>query len=260
MRNEKFMGAAETRREKIVRAVTQAEFLSVVELAEMFDVTTATIRTDLNTLEDEHLVIRSHGGAIPAAARVVNLRDDEKAKNNRDLKKRIAVAAAALVEPNDSITIASGSTMNVFAETISPAEKLNILTPSLRIATILVDNPLVSLFFLGGHVSNYTYSAYGPYASDGLDIFHTDKLFFGVEGFSAEGGLSCGFLEEADLTKKMMKSATKIIVLADSTKYRRRGFCSICALKDIDVLVTDSGLSEKARREITEQGVELIIA
>lgn len=254
------MGAFETRRKKIVQAVTRAEYLSVVELAEMFNVTTATIRTDLNALEDEHLVIRSHGGAIPAVTKVVNLRDDEKAKINKDQKKRIAIAAARLVEPNDSITIASGSTMNVFAETISPVEKLNVLTPSLRIATRLVDNPLVSLFFLGGHVSNYTYSAYGPYTADGLGIFHTNKLFFGVEGFSAEGGLSCGFLDEADLTKKMMKSTTKIIVLADSTKYRRRGFCSICALKDIDILVTDSGLSEKARREITEQGVELIIA
>lgn len=256
----KYMGAAETRRKKIVEEVKRRSFVSVVDLALRFDVTTATIRTDLNALEDEHLVIRSHGGAIPAVAKVVNLRDDEKAQNNKDRKKLIAVAAAKLVEPNDSIMIASGSTMNFFAEAISVKEHLNVLTPSLRIATRLVDNPLVSLFFLGGYVNDYTYSAYGTYAASGLDIFHTNKLFFGVEGFSADGGLSCGFLDEADLTRKMIKSATKIIVLADSTKYRRRGFCSICSLKDIDILITDSGLSEKARREITEQGVELIIA
>jgi len=254
------MGATESRRSKIVKEVLAREFVTVVELAERFDVTTATIRTDLNALEEEQLVIRSHGGAIPAVTKVVNLREDEKAKNNKNLKKRIAAAAAELVEPNDSITIASGSTMNYFAEALSPQDHINVLTPSLRIANSLIDNPLVSLFFLGGNINSYTCSAYGNYASAGLDIFHTNKLFFGVEGFCVDGGLSCGFLEEADLTKKMMKSSTQIIVLADSTKYRRRGFCSICELKDIDVLVSDSGLSEKARNEITEQGVKLIIA
>lgn len=253
------MGAADTRRKRIVEVVTSKGFMTVVDLAEKFNVTSATIRTDLNALEESNMLIRSHGGAIPGVAKVVNLKDDDKARNNRDLKMRIAAAAAKLVKPGDSITIASGSTMNFFAEQIATNGRINILTPSLRIASRLVDNPMVSLFFLGGYINDFTYSAYGTYATAGLDIFHSDKLFFGVEGFSVDGGLSCGFLEEADLTKKMMKSATQMIVLADSTKFRRRGFCSICALKDIDILITDDGLNDASRREITELGVELII-
>ena len=212
------MGAAESRRKKIVDVVTSKGFMTVVDLAEKFNVTSATIRTDLNALEDAGLLIRSHGGAIPGVAKVVNLRDDEKAQNNKELKFRIAREAAKLVKNGDSITIASGSTMNLFAESLSQDIRVNVLTPSLRIASRLIDNPSVSLFFLGGNINNYTYSTYGPYAVYGLDIFHTNKLFFGVEGYSADGGLSCGFIEEADLTKKMMKSATQIIVLADSTK------------------------------------------
>lgn len=254
------MLASDNRRKKIVESVIKKGFMTVVELAEDFNVTTATIRTDLNALEQKQLLVRSHGGAIPSVTKVINLKNDEKAGINKDLKVRIAIAAAQLVDPDDSITIASGSTMGYFARAISQDARLNIVTPSLRIASDLIDNPMVSVFLLGGEVSNLTCSAYGSYAAIGLDIFHTNKLFFGVEGFSVEDGLSCGVLDEGDLTKQMIKSSTKIIVLADSTKFRRRGFCHICNLKDIDILVTDSGLSEEAQKAIIEQGIELIIA
>lgn len=254
------MSTTDNRRSKIVRKVKALGYISVSTLAEELKVTSATIRSDLNALEQEHLLIRSHGGAIPAASPVTNLREDEKAKRNMDLKLRIAAEATKLVSTNDSITIACGSTMLAFANAISPQGTLNVLTPSLRIAMSLVENENIKVFQLGGIIDDFTYSSHGQYAEKGIEMFHSNKLFFGVEGFDPQVGLSCATIGEADITKKMIQAATQIIVLADSTKFRRRGFCNICSMKDIDILITDSGLSEQAREEIQSLGIKLIIA
>ncbi|MBQ0081015.1 MAG: DeoR/GlpR transcriptional regulator [Alistipes sp.] len=254
------MNATETRRSKIIRKVKALGFVSVSALSEELKVTSATIRSDLNALEQEHIVIRSHGGAIPASSPVTNLREDEKAKRNMDLKLRIAAEATKLVKSDDSITIACGSTMLAFANALNPQGTLNVLTPSIRIALSLVENPNVNVFQLGGMIDSFTYSSHGQYAEKGIEMFHSNKLFFGVEGFDTKVGLSCATIAEADITKKMIQAATQIVVLADSTKFRRRGFCNICSMKDIDILITDDGLDEKAREEIQSLGIKLIIA
>ena len=255
------MTTAELRRNQIVAMVNSQGHISVTDLARELSVTTATIRTDLNALEEEHLVIRSHGGAIPAVGRVINLKEDIKEQRNRDLKARIGAAATRLIDPDDSITLATGSTMLTFAKSIVPQGNLTILTSALRIAMHFVSNPEnVSVYLLGGMIHDYTYSTWGKYAEDGLDFFFSNKLFFSCEGFDPDWGISCSLPGEAALTKKMIRSATKIILLADSTKFRRKGFCNICGFSDVDIIVTDSGLSEEARKEIRSLGVELIIA
>lgn len=175
-------------------------------------------------------------------------------------KQCIAKFASKLVQKNDSIIIASGSTMAAFADEVVPEEHLNVVTPSVRIAMRFIDNPNVNILQLGGIIYDNTLSTRGSYAEAGLDIFHCSKLFFGVEGFDPKSGLTCATIEEAHLTRKMLKSATKSIVLADSSKFCRRGFGKICDLEEIDLLITDSGLSEEAKTTIESHGVKVLIA
>ena len=248
------------RRKYISELVTKRGYARVVDLAENLGVTTATIRTDLQYLEDKGALIRSHGGAITATSAVRDLKEDVKKKVNAGPKKRIGKEAAKLINENDSIIIASGSTMVAFAEEVVPCESLNIVTPSIRIASQFLDRPNVTILQLGGIIYGNTLSTRGAYAEAGLDTLHCSKVFFGVEGFDIKSGLTCATLEEADLTRKMMKSATQSIVLADSTKFCRRGFGKICNLEDIDILITDNGLPEEARSAIESIGITVVIA
>lgn len=253
------MTNTEQRRKDIYELICRHSYAGVSELSSQFNVTTATIRTDLQALEDDGKVIRSHGGAIPAGKAVLDLHEDIKSKTNVPQKKRIASAAAKLVGADDSILIASGSTMVYFAEALHPAHHLNVVTPSVRIAIKLITNPAISVMQLGGIIYANTLSTRGTYAESGLDYFHCSKFFFGVEGFDVTSGLTCATIEEANLTSKMLKSASQSIVLADSSKFGRKGFGRICSLEDIDVLITDSGLSEDSLEMIQSCGVKVIV-
>ena len=248
------------RRKYISETVARRGYARVVDLAENLGVTTATIRTDLQYLEDRGTLIRSHGGAITATSAVRDLKEDVKKKVNAVAKKRIGKEAAKFICDNDSIIIASGSTMVAFAEEIMPHESLNVVTPSIPIASQFIDRPNVTVLQLGGIIYGNSLSARGAYAEAGLDTLHCSKVFFGVEGFDLKSGLTCATLEEANLTRKMMKSATQSIVLADSTKFCRRGFGKICNIEDIDILITDSGLPEEARSAIEAIGITIVVA
>lgn len=252
--------SVETRRNRIADIVSRNGFSNVLDLAETLSVTPATIRTDLRALEERGLVKRSHGGALMVSREVTDLPEDVKGRINVGLKKRIAAKAVQLIENNDTIIIASGSTMVSFAENIIPEGKLNVVTPSIRIAMKLLGNDDISVLQLGGRIYGNTLSTRGEYAESGLELLHCTKLFFGVEGFDMTSGLTCATLEEAALTRKMMQSATKSIVLADSTKFCRRGFGRICRLSAIDMLITDDGLPQEAIRQIEDDGVQVIIA
>lgn len=254
------MTNVEKRRRYIASFVKRKGSANVSDLAKALNVTEVTIRTDLRALAAEGVIKRSHGGAIPVSRSVVDTKEDIKAKINTEQKKRIAHAAAAMVEKNDSIIIASGSTMVRFAESIVPAETLNVVTPSVRIAMKLIDKTGVSIYQLGGMIYPNTLSVRGDYARMELGSMLCAKIFFGVEGFDIDSGLTCATVEEAHLTQAMMKSASMVIVLADSTKFGRRGFGRICGMEDIDVLITDSGLDEDVRKNIEALGVMVKIA
>lgn len=250
----------EERRKAILENLAIHGFASVSDLAESMGVTTMTIRTDLNALEAEGKLIHSHGFASIVRNAVVELKEDDKSKVNVEAKQAIAASASALIEPYDAIVVASGSTMVAFAQAVTPKDHLKVVTPSIRIASVFLDNDKVDLFILGGEIYRNSYSVRGIYAESALELIQCGKCFFGVEGFDVEAGLTCNNIEEATLTRKMMSSAQKTIVLADSSKFCRRGFAKICDLKDVDILVTDSGISDKARKSITELGVEVIMA
>lgn len=254
------MTKIEKRRKYISDVVAREGSANVAALAERLGVTQATIRTDLRSLEKSGVLKRSHGGAIALSRAVRDMGEEEKAGINPHLKRRIAKRASGMVEKDDSIIIAPGSTMTCFAENLIPDGSVNVITPSVRVAMTLINTEGVNVFQLGGVIYGNSLSTRGEYAQAGLKYLHAAKMFFGAEGFDPQFGITCATLEEAELTREMMKNSSQIILLADSTKFCRRGFAKICDLSDIDILVTDSGISEVTAKKIEEQGVEVVIA
>lgn len=235
-------------------------YIRVADIANELNVTKATIRKDLRFLESQKVLYRTHGSASPVTPHVTDMSVHVKSHINTELKRIIAREAAKLVSDNDSIIVASGSTLYAFAEEISADMHLNVVTPDLRVAVLLNENEKIDIIQLGGRIYKNTLSVRGDMAAAELKDIHCTKVFFGADGIDAESGITCSTLEEARLTNDMMDAASQVIVLLDSTKFGRRGFAKICSLDRIDMIITDEGISEQARKYIEESGVELVIA
>lgn len=246
----------------ILDALRNQGYIRVGDIASQLGVTVVTVRKDFKELEKRGLLYRTHGSASPVNPHVPDRSVFTKEQINRDKKEKIGRAAARLIEPDDSIIIASGSTICAFAEYIQPAGHLDVVTPSLTVAVRLSRlEGDVNVIQLGGTVDKKSLSVRGAYtALEVFDFFSSSKLFFGADGIDEEHGVTTSNLEEVLLTRRMMSAAAKTILLADSSKFSKQGFGKICMLDQIDILVTDEQIPETTLHQLEEQGVEVIIA
>ena len=236
-------------------------FVRITDVANQLGVTKVTIRKDVKILESKGLLYKVHGSARPTNPHVADTDVHLKDTMNPEVKRRIAARAVELVEPVDSIILSSGSTVFALGEEIRRRtwQNLNIVTPFLRLGVLLNEAENVNVVQLGGTVHKKSLSVLGEEASRSLDDCICSKLFFGVDGIDLEHGITTSTLDEAKLTRKMMKASSQNIVLADSSKFGQRGFGRICALEDIDVIITDDGIPEQMVTIVEEAGVDLII-
>ena len=234
-------------------------FVRITDVANELGVTKVTIRKDVKILEAKGLLYKVHGSARSANPHVADTDVHVKGNVNREEKERIARKAVELLNDNDSIIMASGSTIYAFAEAIKREFRshLNVVTTFLKTSVLLNDVEEINVVQLGGCVHKKSLSAIGGYAEAALSDFSCSKLFFGVDGIDLEHGITTSTIEEAKLTQVMMRSASKIIILADSSKFGQRGFGRICSLEEIDVIVTDSRISEQAVA-MAEEAVETL--
>ena len=228
-------------------------------MAKELDVTTVTIRKDLKYLEEKKLLYRTHGSASPVNPQTQEVEVREKEKIHIDEKRRIAMAAAQLIEPDDSIIIASGSTVQMLGDFIQPQGHLTVVTSSLKTAVQLNSMDRVDVIQLGGNVRKNSLSVVGVYTSQFFEQITCSKLFLGVDGIDLDYGITNSNIEEALLNIKMIEASQRTIIMADSSKFGRRGFGRICNLDRIDVIITDSGITASVARAIEDAGIELII-
>lgn len=248
------------RRKFILDNIFQNGFVRVADLAEALKVTQTTIRKDLTYLEGQGLLYRAYGSALPTTAQVMDISLNTKKLINYKKKQKIAAKALALLQENDSIIMGAGSTVAVMAEMLKPKGRLNIVTSAVNISMTLGDMSGVSVMQLGGLLYGNSLCVIGSETKSQLKNLHCSKLFFGVDGVDPEYGVSCATIEEAELLALMTKVVSTVIVLADSSKIGYKGFGRICGCEDLDILITDSGISESAKKAIEKTGVRVIVA
>ena len=245
------------RHELILKKLEKDGKVSALELSELFNVSTVTIRKDLKLLEERQLLYRSHGTAIPFNPYITTRPITEKENILVDEKRAIATLAATTVESSDYIIIASGTTLIELARQIQNVERLTVITASLNTALLLATIPNVEVIQLGGVIRKSSFSVIGPIAERMLSEFSCNKLFLGVDGIDLDYGLTTTNSMEASLNQEMIKAAQKIIVLADSSKFGKKGFGRICGLEDVDVIITDKGIDPKYKEKLIDLGVDV---
>jgi DeoR family transcriptional regulator, aga operon transcriptional repressor len=242
---------------QMVAAIVENTSLDVAVLAEMFDVSQATVRRDLETLEQQRLVHRTHGGATTHAS-FHDMPLSYKSAQDLTEKRRIAQRARGLLDSARVIGMTGGTTVSEFARLLSGVEGLTVVTNALNIATELASNPRLRVFAAGGEVRGSSQEAVGPSAEAFVGGYNIDVAFLGVDGVDAEAGCTNYDPVGARVNAMLRERARVAAVLADATKITRVALAPVCAISDVDVLITDSRADGAAVEAIRRRGCEVL--
>jgi DeoR family fructose operon transcriptional repressor len=250
---------AAARRQRLGALVDARRAVRLEELSAALGVSQATVRRDLNALAAAGRLRRVHGGAVATDQRLDEPGFDVKAGAAAEEKARIAARAVDLLSPTDTVYLDSGSTVLGVARLLHGWGRLTVVTNSLPVATELVGRG-PRLIIVGGEVRATSRAIVGPLTRLLLESLHVDRAVMGTFALSLEDGLSTTDPAEAYTKQLVMDRAQEVILLADSTKAGTRSFVRAGRLEDVDVLVTDTGLDDRAARAISRRGVRVISA
>ncbi|GAA4757692.1 DeoR/GlpR family DNA-binding transcription regulator [Nocardioides endophyticus] len=253
---------AEERQQAMAQLVAERGRVSVIEISEQFDVTTETVRRDLSVLERIGLLRRVHGGAVPATAlAVMEAGLGERDQANTSEKERIARAALdQLPAANGTVLLDAGSTTSRLASLLPRDLRLTVVTHAVPVAARLAGSPQVELHLLPGRVRSTTQAAVGAETVEALQRLRADVAFLGTNALSIDHGLSTPDHEEAATKRAMVAVARRVVCLADSSKVDTESPVRFAELAEVDVLVTDDGISAADRRALERAGVEVVVA
>lgn len=243
----------------ILEKLAKKKHLEVLDLCQELNVSAVTIRKDLKLLEQKGLLFRTHGGASMENPYMNERSIVDKEKIYIEEKNGIAQMAATRIVANDSILIASGTTVQALSKFIEVKNKLTVVTSSIYVVLHLIESENIEILQLGGNIRHSSGSVTGNYAEYALNNVSCSKLFLGVDGIDLEYGLSTTNLEEAELNKKMLNAAQQVIVLADSSKFGKKSFSRICDLSQVDEIITDSGISTSVAKKLEEKDIKVTI-
>jgi len=256
---EAFPIIAEERRAILLRELDENGYIQAAELAARLNTSPITIRRDLSILEMEGLCIRKRGGAVRSIQSItLELPYQIKQKSFSAEKKRIAEEAVKLVKPGNTIILDAGSTTYSLALLLSK-KRITVVTNDLQIAVKLASNPNINLVCTGGSARLNVYSLHGSQVDAFIRTLRVDITFLGADAIHPDGTVSNVNLEEASLKQAMMQAANRVILLTDSSKFTKTSFAKVCDLEDLDMIITDGGISKEQQNLLESKDINAII-
>ncbi|MGH2637356.1 MAG: DeoR/GlpR family DNA-binding transcription regulator [Actinomycetota bacterium] len=242
----------------ILEELSDGGAVDVGALSERLRASPATIRRDLVLLDRQRLLTRTHGGAVAhGVAYELPLR--YKAGRHQEEKRRIAAEAASRVGEGMAIGLTGGTTTTEVARALVGVDRLTVVTNALNIASELAIRRNLKIVVTGGWARSESYELVGPIADATLEGLNLDVACVGVDGISAEAGLTTHHDVEAHTNRTLMEHARRVIVVADGSKVGRAAFARICPLEGVGELITDASADRAALAAIGEAGVEVTL-
>ena len=246
------------RRNHLLNLIQRDGRVLVSEISDALGISRITIRKDLDYLESKGLVQRTHGGALsPHESTLLDPSLQEKEQKQLKEKLRIAKAAASLVEEGHCILLDSGTTTTAIARELRRFSRLTVITNAVNIASELAGTDF-EVILTGGTLRKNSFSLVGPLAEEVLSEMHADILFLGVDGFDIKTGPMTPNVLESRVNRAMIKAATRVVAVCDSTKFMHRSLALIVPTKAIHTVITDDQLSDEDLEALTSVGVEVI--
>lgn len=241
----------------LLEALASHRSIDVAAVAAEFEVSSATVRRDLRTLHEQGLLVRTHGGAVPSDLDL-ELPVRYRTSLRRAEKRRIALAAAALVPDSAVVGLTGGTTTTELARVLSDRNGFTIVTNALNIASELVLRSSIRLVVIGGSARHASYELVGPSAELMLARYHLDVAFIGIDGITLAGGCTTHDEMEAQTDRAFLGRSRRVVVVADSSKLGHTAFAHICDVSEIDDLITDSEADPDQLNELADAGVRTI--
>jgi DeoR family transcriptional regulator of aga operon len=251
------------RRAKIVELVRQHGAMRVTEMAEQFQVSEVTIRSDLMQLEKDGQLVRDRGGALPVeGGRQLTglLAVEQRAHLRTEEKRRVARCAAALVSPGDTIIMDAGTTVVEMAPFLAGIASLTVVTNALNVALEVAARTQARIILLGGTFNRESSGTVGSFAERTLGELVVQKAFLGTQAFDLENGLTDTTLEIAEVKRAMIRAARRAILLTDSSKLGRSGFIKVAPLTAFHTVICDHDLPVETKDSLEQLGIEVLLA
>ena len=245
------------RRSRLLDIIRIRGFAALDELVRELGVSESTVRRDLDALEEHGTAKRTHGGVLYSGSTPRLAEFDERQPANWAAKRAIAAQAAAVIEDDETVLLDGGTTTYEVARLLV-GRSLQVVTNSLPVANLFASEARTDLVLLGGYVSPRTGVCLGPYANELLGRLHVTTTVLSAAGIAAEGLFNAHLLL-AETEQAMLRVASRVIVVADSSKFGRKSLTLVAGLDSIDVVVSDTGLSQHWRDTVTAAGATLLI-
>jgi DeoR/GlpR family transcriptional regulator of sugar metabolism len=245
------------RRHDILDSVLRTGRASVADLSQAFGVSEVTIRADLQMLAGQGLLVRTHGGAIPAGRISPELSLALRRQQQPLAKDHIGEAGAALIEDGDAVYLDTSSTALAIARHLTSHRHVTVITNSIAIVQELGDYPHLTVVMPGGRLRRETASLIGV---DGLDYvrrLNIQKGFFGAHGITVDEGLTDVSVEEAEVKQVVVGLCREVVAVLDATKWGRAGVASFASLNQIDAIITDQSAPPGLVAAVRAAGVDV---
>ncbi len=249
----------EERRQEILNRIKASGRASVADLSQALGVSEVTIRTDLQALAEQKLVVRTHGGAIPAGSGRYDLALARRRHHQVQEKRRIGEACAAMVSNGNAIFIDSSSTALAMTPHLLDHRYLTVVTNSLSVAQALREADGVRVVITGGTLRRETDSLLGVAGLEVVRQFNLQKGFFGAHGLNVPEGLTDVSAEEAEVKRVMVELCRQTIGVLDATKWGQVGLASFARPDDIDIIITDRAAPPALVERVSGIGIEVVL-
>jgi len=246
------------RHQKIVELVNERKSIRVTELSKIFSITEETIRRDLEKLERQGKLIRSHGGAISVgSSKSLEISYLEREITNVKEKKQIATEAIKHVNEWDKIILDASTTAWYMAKEL-PDIEITVLTNSIKVATELSTKKNITVISTGGMLRNESLSFVGPLAETSLESYHVNKAFISCKGFHIERGLSESSEQQARIKDMMMQNSDIVYMMVDHSKFGIQAFSRFSNLEIVDYIITDDKVEQMTLQQLQEKNLKVI--
>lgn len=247
------------RRDKIIELLKKQQRATVKELSEMLGVSEATLRTDLQSMEEEGLLQRTHGGAVLQTEAQTETSFDVREKKNPEEKMAIAAKAAELVDSGQCILLDASSTALELARRLKKMPiRLIVVTSGIPAALELRENPGITVILIGGVLRLGSFAIEGTLGTNILQQINVDTMFASARGFTIEDGLTDFNVYEVELKKEMVKASRRLIVLLDYSKLGKSSISSFARTSEIDTIITDSKASPEMLDKLAEMNIRVL--
>jgi DeoR family fructose operon transcriptional repressor len=247
------------RRDRIQEYLIRNKIATNSTLSVLLEVSEATIRRDLERLEEEGFLERTHGGAVLRVSIPVEPEYLLRAQSHTEEKQLIGARAAAMIEDGDIVFINSGTTTTEIIRSIRLNADIIVVTNNL-IAALEVGNVSYQLILLGGNFQHKSNSVAGRFTYDNLNTLYATKTFIGVDGFNLKYGWTVPSNAEAEVIRLMMaRTLGPVIAVADHSKWGNVANFEVARIEQIHRLITDEGLNAQACTALAGRSVEVIM-